>query len=117
MVSAEELLAHATGFSWDATPDNAGEYSDRWSIDVTRRLQRDGTHLWSIGRDGGDSPVWTREGEWEYQGLPSGRSDEFLARARWTLDEALAEVHNRVLPEYRARIKDDIEARLEDDHG
>lgn len=28
--------------------------------------------------------------EWEFEGLPSSRTDEFLARTRMTLDEALA---------------------------
>lgn len=36
------------------------------------------------------SLVWSRRKGWEYEPLPSSRSEAFLKRARWTLAEAFA---------------------------
>lgn len=36
------------------------------------------------------SSCYTKLGEWEYESMPSHRTDEYLARARYTLDEALS---------------------------
>lgn len=42
--------------------------------------------VWAVRKSG-----WclNRDGEWEYEPIPSSRDDEFFARCRWTLDEAL----------------------------
>jgi hypothetical protein len=34
--------------------------------------------------------VMTVDGEWEYEPMPSSRTDDFIARTRFTLDEAFA---------------------------
>lgn len=47
---------------------------------VEERLQRDGSQLWVITRGGA---VLSRLGDWEYEPIPSSRSDEFIARTRW----------------------------------
>lgn len=43
------------------------------------------TDIWAIRRNG---DVWTRNNEWEWEPMPSSRDDDFLGRARWTLEEA-----------------------------
>lgn len=52
---------------------------------------------WAI-RDG--FGCWTRRREgFVYESMPSGRTDEFLASARWaTLEEALAETAQHAVP-------------------
>lgn len=36
------------------------------------------------------SSCYTKLGEWEYEAMSSHRTEEYLARARYTLDEALS---------------------------
>jgi hypothetical protein len=47
--------------------------------------------MWVIKRM---NEVWTRSGEWEWEPSPSGRSDEFKMRSRWSLEEALEIAEN-----------------------
>lgn len=32
--------------------------------------------------------VWSKDGQWEYEPLPSNRDEEFFQRTRYSLDEA-----------------------------
>lgn len=62
--------------------------SDRIQITVQRARQVDGPDLWKVKR--GDSHCLSKDGEWEYEPLPSSRDDGFLARCRYaTVDEAI----------------------------
>lgn len=55
-------------------------------IVVQARTQRDNSVLWSVS-DGFN--VLNKDGEWEYESMPSSRDDEFIARTRWpNADEA-----------------------------
>ena len=57
-------------------------------IYVEEMEQRDGSFLFAVRKMG---YVLTREGEWEWEPQPSSRTDDYLARARFTtMDEALA---------------------------
>lgn len=76
-----EMAERAARFSWPLHRKNE-------EVNVELAVQRDGSRLWAI-RYRGD--VWTREGEWEWEPMPSGRDDAFLKRARWTFDEAISE--------------------------
>jgi len=51
-------------------------------VRVASIYPRDGSRQWIIQNRGGD--VLNRDGEWEYQPMPSSRTDEFLARTRWS---------------------------------
>lgn len=60
---------------------------DRRSIVLKRQPQRSGPDKWAIN-DGGS--CLSREGEWEWEPLPSSRDDDFISRCRFdTPEEAL----------------------------
>lgn len=47
-----------------------------------RSFSDDGSPLsWCVRR--ADGAVLAKDGEWEYEPLPSSRDDEFIARTRW----------------------------------
>jgi len=48
-------------------------------------IERRANDSWAI-KDGGN--VLCADGEWEYEPFPSSRTDEFIARTRFTLDDA-----------------------------
>lgn len=52
---------------------------------IERCPQRDGGVKWAIRRSGS---CMNNEGEWEFEPMPSGRDDEFLARCRYESAEA-----------------------------
>jgi hypothetical protein len=54
---------------------------------------------------------YNKLGEWEYEPRPSSRSDEYLERARYTLDEALTIAAKIV----KDAVRDDV--MKEDDRG
>lgn len=55
---------------------------------IQRARQVDGADLWKVKR--GDSHCLNKDGEWEYEPLPSSRDDDFLTRCRYsTADEAI----------------------------
>lgn len=57
-------------------------------IRIERARQMSGPDLWAV-RYRGD--VLNKQGEWEWEPMPSGRDEDFLARARFaTSDEAIA---------------------------
>lgn len=67
------------------TVGTTGAERRRTAICVERTHEVDNT--WAIRRNG---EVYTRDGEWEYEPIPSSRDDDFLVRARWSEDEAKA---------------------------
>jgi len=70
-----------TRYTWGSGPHD--------EVNVEERRQRDGTVLWRVGTDFG---AWTRDRHgFELEPSPSSRTEKWLRRARWTLDEALVE--------------------------
>ncbi len=57
-----------------------------WSLTIEHR----GIDSWAIARMG---QVWkrTKKGGWDYEPLPTSRTDHFLKMHRFTLEEAMAE--------------------------
>lgn len=56
-------------------------------VRIQRARQMEGPDKWKVERDGS---VLNKSGDWEYEPLPSSRSDEFLARCRYdTAQEAI----------------------------
>jgi hypothetical protein len=72
------------------TPDNplpacrVSSYELAWEGDAPTLLcrvrQRDKSDLWAIRRL---SSTLNRDGEWEYEPIPSSRDDEYMARNRY----------------------------------
>jgi hypothetical protein len=55
---------------------------------VEAREQRDGSNVWAVTSFG---DVLNKQGEWEYEPMPSSRTDAFLRRTRWEdRDKAIA---------------------------
>jgi hypothetical protein len=78
----EELLAHATTFSFlppglERTDPNAKYFE----VTVERRSEG----RWAVINLG---QAWDGE-DWVYESLPSSREDEFLKKARFSLEEAV----------------------------
>ena len=71
----EARLAMAVRFDWP-------EYKD---LHFRVAIESRGDGKWAIINGG---MCWTRDGEWEYESMPSNRTDEFIARTRYTLEEA-----------------------------
>lgn len=75
-------------FATRFTVPYAPKYGGSKTADIERRDQRDATQLWAV-KDG--SCCLAKDGEWEYEPLPSSRDEEFIARCRYaTKEEALA---------------------------
>lgn len=60
----------------------------------TNPAREDPIYVESRGRTGwavteGSRACFNTDGEWEYEPMPSNRDDDFIARTRFTLDEAL----------------------------
>lgn len=72
---------------------------------IQRRRQRSGAAKWSVNSGGN---VLHADGTWELDPLPSGRTDEFLASTRFTLEEAW-ERANQVLARQTPEEKDAAE--------
>lgn len=57
-------------------------------VRIERARQINGSALWAVRRVG---TVLNKQGEWEWEPMPSNRDDEFLARTRFdSADEAIA---------------------------
>lgn len=98
-----DLSSSIASYEFECTPvEHQATDPLAFVLRLQRYLQEDHSFRWAIERDGGGY-VWTREGCFEYQGMPSCRKDDFFERARWQFDEAVAEVE-RILPHYRAWI-------------
>lgn len=77
---AEEAGAVISAYALDLSP--------RSSIKVERVLKREGPATWAVRLDG---DCLNRQGEWEWEPMPSGRDEDFLARCRFdTAEEAIA---------------------------
>ena len=70
------LLGHATKFVF---PDK----ETRDAVYVEYR----GTALWAVTN--GFSEVYNNQGEWEHEPMPSGRSQVFIDRTRYSFDKAV----------------------------
>jgi hypothetical protein len=68
--------------------DRHGIYPCAYRFDGNRdvRVEYRGTGLWAVV-DGGSN--LNRDGQWEYEPLPSSRDPAFFTRCRFTLDQAL----------------------------
>lgn len=77
----KEDLARATEFS---IVEPCREFTQ--GLIVMRRRQRIGPAKWSVNSG---ANILHADGTWELEPHPSGRSDEFLASTRFTLEEAL----------------------------
>lgn len=76
-------LAAITKYTIDGDPRRLG--SD--DIHIERAKQVEGPPKWAVRRMG---ECLNKQGEWEYEPMPSSRDDEFLARCRFdTAREAL----------------------------
>jgi hypothetical protein len=56
------------------------EYKIEGNVVIRRALQRDGTSLWKIVKDGF---VLGRDGNWHYEPQPSSRTDQHIEKTRW----------------------------------
>ena len=65
-------------------------FKEHRTITVEWRDGRDRHDLWAVVDCG---LCFNNRGEWEYEPLPSSRTDEFLERCRFPLDVALAAAH------------------------
>ena len=80
MISDEELLKRACSF--DATPASLNEPSLRWLVESR------GKSGWAITKG---AVCLNKSGEWEYEPMPSHRTDAFIKHTRWaTPQEAFA---------------------------
>lgn len=84
-MTPEELLAHATEFVFTPTVEE-GEQDVEAFRHFRVYVQWRGADKYAISRFG---EVWNGE-DWEYESLPSNRTDEFIAKTRFSLDEAVA---------------------------
>ena len=88
-MTAEELLAHATEFTFLPAGASTGDRDvSRFAIRVAYRA--DG--LWAVTRDG---EFWGPDG-WAYEMSPSSRTPDFIARHRFPLEQAVAIAANLV---------------------
>jgi hypothetical protein len=62
------------------------EIDEEREVYVTARKQRDGSKLWVVERLG---LVLNSDCEFEYEPMPSSRTDDFIARTRFSLEQAL----------------------------
>jgi hypothetical protein len=82
-VSVRQLISQ---YTISATPAGRDQYNHLWDLHVDRSVQMDGTEKWAVrwmGRCLG------RDGEWDYEPIPSSRSDRWLAQYRHDLETAL----------------------------
>lgn len=75
---------------WLVPPSPADAGASAVSLD--RQNQIDGSDLWAVRRRG---YVLNREGDFEYEPIPSGRDEEFLARCRFESIEEAVEMWTR----------------------
>jgi hypothetical protein len=85
-VSVQDVIEVATGFSYCEIPPGSVNRS-AWQVTVEFRGVDDatGAYLYTVKHL---SECLRRDGTWEYEPLPSNRSDKFQARTRFPLAEA-----------------------------
>jgi hypothetical protein len=79
--SPEHPAAYPTAYTVTCLPDETPD-ANSWELTVEYR----GRGLWAIKRW---SNCLSRNGEWDYEHIPSEREDEWLAEHRFPLEEAL----------------------------
>ena len=77
-ISFHDRLNHVTQFSFGPRDDQ-----------VHIVLVNDDKEQWAIRRNGF---VFNRNGKWEYEPMPSARTDEFIERTRFDLESAWKQV-------------------------
>lgn len=82
-----------TAVEWRVGPRDDFRYGVT-EIRIVERIQRDGSALFAVTQRG-----WTanKDGEWEYEPIPSSRDDAYLARCRWDDWEMAALMADRML--------------------
>lgn len=63
---------------------------DREDVRLVRRRNRDGVSKWAVVNRGA---ALNADGEWEWEPIPSSRTDEYLARTRFATPEAALNVY------------------------
>lgn len=104
---SRSLLAHATCFEFQFPQTVASASTVLFGTPDDRRKQSDSPErhspsgIFTVEKRDNDSWAivhrrmnYTRDGQWVPEPLPSNRTDDFLARARWKLPEALVEAVN-----------------------
>lgn len=69
--------------------------SVRNSVWIDRRIQPDGSSLWTISDSQSRGSVLNKSLEWEYEPSPSNRDDEFYDRTRFESPEKCLEVYTQ----------------------
>src|SRR6185503_10161215 len=76
----------------EAKLELASEFELDSNITVCRRRQRGGSIMWAVRRAGF---CLAKDGEWEWEPLPSSRDEEFLSRCRFfSYEEAISSLAN-----------------------
>lgn len=72
----------------DEEMDKLGIHPSAYRFESNPRIKVEwrGTGLWAITNAG---HCLNKDNQWEYEPLPSNRSDDFIERTRFTLNEAL----------------------------
>ena len=87
----EEMLAHATAFTLIRPHSRR---PNRHLRELKIELRSWDPDAWAIV---GDGSVLNKDGLWEYEPMPSSRTDEFRARTRWpTAREAIQFAQNHM---------------------
>ena len=82
----QEPLTSSPTISAYSIPVNDKPFADE--ILIQRAWQMDGTALWAVRLD---DNCLNKQGQWEWEPMPSSRDDEFLARCRFDSAEAAIE--------------------------
>lgn len=93
------LQRHAVSYAWTWVDPDAPERLAEVRIEGRQREPGNPTPIkWAVVLD--QNRVLNQDGEWEYEPLPSSRSDEFLARTRWDSAEAALAFVEATLPDW-----------------
>jgi hypothetical protein len=90
------LMVQATPVGWLLVP--VRNEHDR-EIVICRRIGRGNVERWAIYQaEGMNFPCLNVDGEWEYEPMPSNRSEEFLAQCRFeSLEVAVAHLEQYIV--------------------
>lgn len=77
LVGLRDMMSRAVKFQFHVGPDP----DDFVWVELRNRKEM----KWAVSNGSG---VYNRLGEWEYEPMPSSRTDEFFARTRYSLEEA-----------------------------
>jgi hypothetical protein len=106
-----EVREWVSAYTINATPPGADQYNYLWEIKVEHAGQMDGSTKWAVRWQG---RCLSRRGEWEYEPIPSSRSDGWLARHRFDHLESALRAARVAAPEVEinGRRAKDVSARL-----